>query len=170
MKHAGTLILLSACGLVCHCGEDSTDDGQQDAFRLHIEIPRLDQTLRFMGRYKDVIKGRCRGKDQNHTKPTLLTKVQANLVILPGKHAEQFRDFCSLALDLSKNSKVIDVCTDGFVVRTSKACVETVMVHATSLHTQRGDMLYGNLAALRSAQVTECACRGAVDVLRLRPF
>lgn len=39
----------------------------------------------------------------------LLTKVQANLVILPGKYAEQFRDFCSLALDLKgKNSKATD--------------------------------------------------------------
>lgn len=35
----------------------------KDAFRLYIEIPLLDQTRRFIGRYEDVIKGRCRGKD-----------------------------------------------------------------------------------------------------------
>ena len=60
----------------------------------------------------------------------LLTKVQANLVILPGKYAEQFRDFCSLALDLKgTNSKAIDANTDGFVVRTLRAFVEIVMEH-----------------------------------------
>lgn len=92
----------------------------------------------------------------------LLTKVQANLVILPGKYAEQFRDFCSLALDLKgKNSKAIDANTDGFVVRTLKACVEIVMEHmqyATIFHRKLSDTLYGNLATLRSAHVNRRVC------------
>lgn len=114
-------------------------------------------------------------KIQNHTKPMLLTKVQANLVILPGKYAEQFRDFCSLALDLKgKNSKAIDANTDGFVVRTSKHSLRlwwgicnmqqffienwvtrcTVILLRCALHTY----------------VAECACRGVADVPRFRTF